>query len=143
MREVREATIEAIRRGGWLPTSVLLVHLFLRWVLLLYEEFPSTDIPMHLLGGYAIAFFWERALDAFARQKIVNAPDRVLRWVLLFALVATATVFWEFAEFCGDSLGITHAQKSIADTMLDMALGLVGGIVYLGLGPRPRAKHTS
>jgi len=142
MRGPHEATIEAVKRGGWLPIAVVLLHLLLSRVLFLYESYPATDIPMHVAGGYAIAYFWERALDAFASHAVVTAPDRVLRVVLVFSLTATAAVVWELAEFGGDQLGLTGAQKGVPDTMLDMALGLVGGVVYLGLGPRSRGAYS-
>ena len=137
--DIRATAVDALRRGGWMPITVFLLHVVLSRLLGVYERFPSTDIPMHVAGGYAIAWFWERALDAFARGGVVGAPDRVLRMVVVFALVGTATVFWEFAEFTGDRLGYTQAQAGLADTMLDMALGLVGGVLYLGAGPRTRA----
>lgn len=137
--DLRGAAVEAVRRGGWLPLAVFLLHLLLSRVLSVYESYPATDVPMHVAGGFAIAFFWDRALDAFVGRGVTAAPDRFLRAVVVFALAGTATVFWEFAEFTGDRLGYTQAQAGLADTMLDMALGLVGGILYLGLGPRRRA----
>jgi hypothetical protein len=39
-------------------------------------------------------------------------------------------VFWEFAEFTSDALFGTQAQLGLDDTMLDMALGIAGGLSY-------------
>jgi len=58
--------------------------------------------------------------------------------LLIFALTGTATVFWEFAEFFSDQLFATHAQLGLGDTLLDMALGIGGGITYLTAAARSR-----
>jgi len=41
------------------------------------------------------------------------------------------TGLWEFAKFLADHFIDAGAQKSLADTMLDMALGFTGALVFL------------
>lgn len=51
--------------------------------------------------------------------------------VVVLGMTGTATVFWEFAEFVSDRFFGTHAQVGLEDTLLDMALGVAGGLAYL------------
>jgi hypothetical protein len=118
-------------RAGWMPTAVFLLHVFISRVVNGYILFPPLDIPMHFLGGVAIAFFFSRCLAFVPAGIISGAPRRVLQALLVFSLTGTATVFWEFAEFFSDRLFGTHAQLGLEDTLLDMALGVAGGIAYL------------
>ena len=47
--------------------------------------------------------------------------------MLLLSLTSTVAVFWEFAEFISDQLLATNLQPSIANTMQDQSLGILGG----------------
>ena len=118
-------------RAGWLPTAVFLLHVFISRVVNGYILFPPLDIPMHFLGGVAIAFFFSRCLALVPASVISGGPRRLLQALLVFGLTGTATVFWEFAEFFSDHLFGTHAQLGLEDTLLDMALGVAGGLAYL------------
>jgi hypothetical protein len=53
--------------------------------------------------------------------------------VLLLSLTATAAVFWEFAEFISDQWLNTHLQPSIANTMQDQFLGILGGMTWAAI----------
>jgi hypothetical protein len=118
-------------RAGWMPTAVFLLHVFISRVLNGYILFPPLDIPMHFLGGVAIAFFFSRC-SALVPASVISGPARPLaQAVVVFGLTGTATVFWEFAEFFSDRLFGTHAQLGLEDTLLDMALGVAGGLAYL------------
>ncbi len=86
---------------------------------------------MHLLGGMAIAFFFSRLLDILGDYTIVDRVDGLLRAIFLIALTATAAVLWEFAEYISDhSLG-TQTQGGLADTLLDMLFGILGGFAMV------------
>ncbi len=92
---------------------------------------PGLDLPMHLLGGMAIAFFFSRLLDILGDYTIVERVDGLLRAIFLMALTATAAVLWEFAEYISDhSLG-TQTQGGLEDTLLDMLLGILGGFAMV------------
>jgi len=118
-------------RAGWFPTVVFLLHVFISRVVNGYILYPPLDIPMHFLGGVAIAFFFSRCLAMVPESAISGPPRQVAQALLVFSLTATATVFWEFAEFFSDRLFGTRAQLGLEDTLLDMALGVAGGIAYL------------
>ena len=51
--------------------------------------------------------------------------------VVVVSVTATASTFWEFAEFTSDALFGTHAQLGLEDTLLDMALGVAGGMSFV------------
>jgi hypothetical protein len=116
-----------------LPALLFCLHLVMVF-LGLYKAHPWIDIPMHVLGGVFIAYSFSLAVTYFQQRKILSELNVLSGCVFLFALTSLATVIWEFGEFTLDSLFDTVAQASLADTMLDMFLGLVGGaalIVFL------------
>ena len=56
---------------------------------------------------------------------------RLMRRFWTMALTATASTFWEFAEFVSDAVFGTRAQLGLEDTLLDTALGIAGGASYV------------
>jgi hypothetical protein len=110
-----------LRDGGWAPVLVLGAHVLASRVLPGYESYPDLDLPMHFLGGVAIAFFFHVAFRHASRYHVLAPYHR---------LTCAAAVFWEFAEFLSDRYLGSHAQDGIPDTMVDMALGIGGGLVF-------------
>jgi hypothetical protein len=108
------------------PTVIYLVHLAAK-LLGLYELFPNVDIPFHYLGGFSIAYTCARILSYVESEKLTAALHRVVFLLLLLSLTATVAVFWEFAEFLSDQFLATNLQPSIANTMQDQFLGILGG----------------
>jgi hypothetical protein len=97
----------------------------------IYERFPWLDIPMHVLGGAFIAYSFNLAITYFQERKLLSELNILSRSVFLFALTSTAAVIWEFGEFTIDFFFGTHAQASLAETLLDMFLGILGGTVLI------------
>ena len=112
--------------GGWAPLLVFGVHVVASQGLGAYRVWPPTDIPMHLSGGVAIAFFLSRTFRMLPRDIVRRSRLAVLELTLVGALAATAAVAWEFAEFSVDQLLGTNVQVGLANTMQDMALGIAG-----------------
>lgn len=108
------------------PTVVFLVHLAAKG-LGLYEIIPDVDIPFHYLGGLSIAYTCARVLSYLESHKFTATLHRGIFLVLLLSLTATVAVFWEFAEFLSDQFLATNLQPSIANTMQDQFLGILGG----------------
>ena len=128
--------------GGWAPALVFLIHAVGSRVFHVYTLWPQTDIPMHFAGGIAMAFFLSRCFRALPREFVGRSRLAVLECLLVGSLTATAAVLWEFAEFSLDQLTGSNVQVSLANTMQDMALGIMGaGVVIvvraiqLGAGP--------
>ena len=108
------------------PTVVFLVHTVVK-LLGLYEMFPAIDIPFHYLGGLSIAYTCARVLSYLESERVTAVLNRAIFLVLLLSLTATVAVFWEFAEFISDQILATNLQPSIANTMQDQFLGILGG----------------
>jgi len=125
-------------RAAWAPVLVFGLHVFISRVLNAYLLFPPLDIPMHFFGGVAIAYFFAAYFRALPAGSISSWLRPWLAAATVFALTSTSTVFWEFAEFFSDRLVGTHAQLGLGDTLLDMALGIAGGLTYLAMAARLR-----
>jgi hypothetical protein len=110
---------------------VFVVHLIASRVFGIYSVFPNIDIPAHFMGGFAIAFTAIQILSHLEKEKIIPPSNVFATLVLTFALTATATVLWEFAEFTGDQLFGTNIQVSLANTMQDQCMGIVGGLTWM------------
>ena len=106
------------------PTIVFTFHILMIAVFRIYTIFPAFDIPMHFLGGLSIVKNEIILIKLFNSQ--INAPKWFLfLWIIGMTLLAVT--LWEFAEFVGDYYLHTTMQVSLADTMLDALLGLIGG----------------
>ena len=122
---------ELVRRYGWPPLFVFLLHVFISRVLNGYIIYPPLDIPMHFFGGVAIGYFFSGCFASVPKGAVEPTWRPLVHLVLVISLTATASVFWEFAEFTSDALFGTHAQLDLDDTLLDMALGIAGGAAYV------------
>lgn len=125
-------------RAGWPPALVFLFHILILNALDVYAFFPSVDIPMHFVGGVAIAYFFWRLFAALPERAVDAALRPLAAAIFVVSLTATSAMLWEFAEFTSDALFGTQVQVGIADTMLDMALGLTGGIFFVLIAWRLR-----
>jgi len=131
--------VDTLKRAGWAPTLVFAAHIWFCYGWIGYETFPRLDIPMHILGGAAIAFFLWTAIGAGVRSGILGRPSRLALVALAFTSTVSCTLFWEFAEFLADRYFGTNTQAGLGDTLLDMMLGLVGGAVLIAIASfRPR-----
>jgi hypothetical protein len=131
------------------PAFVLLAHVIASKLFHLYRIFPNIDIPFHYLGGLSIAWTSAQILRYMESEKNIAALDKILFPILIISLTATAAVFWEFAEFIGDRLLRTNIQISLANTMQDQFIGILGGTTWAlivalqGLGRfRQVSRHT-
>lgn len=118
--------------AGWLPSAVFLVHCVLSLGFKAYDRLPWLDVPMHVLGGTAIAYFFHVSIAYGDRLGLVPVGSRRAELVMVFGLVAASTVVWELAEFLADFIFHVGAQRSLSNTMKDQFMGLVGGIAYIG-----------
>lgn len=113
------------------PALVFLIHLIAAKILNLYMRFPNMDIPFHYLGGLSIAYTSAQILSHLEKKIITTRLNRMIFLLLILSLTATAAVFWEFAEFIGDQLFHTNIQVSLANTMQDQFLGILGGMTMV------------
>jgi hypothetical protein len=106
-----------------------------------YERHPWLDIPMHVLGGIFIAYSFSLAVTYFQERKILSELNVFSRSIFLFGLTSVAAVIWEIGEFTLDFFFDTVAQAGLEDTMLDMFLGLVGGMALIVFLARASIKE--
>lgn len=123
--------IRSLRRAGWAPLAVFVFHVVVMLCFDLYGRLPEFDIPMHFLGGLVIAYFFTGCYRSALELELLGQPSAVLFPVLILSLTSLAAVVWEFAEFVADQQLGLHTQPSLADTMLDLLLGLLGGAVWI------------
>ena len=126
-----EIAKEIWRSALWAPLAVFVTYVVLSLAFNGYQRMPGLDIPAHVLGGMAIAFFFSRLLDILGDYTIVDRVDGLLRAIFLIALTATAAVLWEFAEYISDHSFGTQTQGGLEDTLLDMLLGILGGFTMV------------
>jgi hypothetical protein len=69
--------------------------------------------------------------------------NRVIFLLLLFSITATATVFWEFAEFITDQILHMNIQISLANTMQDQFMGILGGLTWVYISFAGTSAGTS
>jgi hypothetical protein len=122
--------------GGWAPLLVFLAHVVGDLVFDVYDGWPAADVPMHFAGGLAMAFFVSRCVRPLTADVAKSSQSAALELVLAGSLTATAAVAWEFAEFTLDHVAGTNLQYSLANTMQDLALGLLGAAAFLAVRAR-------
>ena len=109
------------------------IHNILWLVFDIYSVFENFDILMHGAGGLATAWtaylFYKNFKDKF---KIKIEPIWIL-WLTIIAGVALIGVLWEVYEFILDYYNILGGQHqaSIADTMGDFVMDLIGAIIFI------------
>lgn len=121
----------SIRKGIWPPLVLFSIHIIAYVMFDIYDYFISFDIPMHFLGGVCITYFFIQSVFCAKDKGIIGKPSSFFVPLLIFLLTCTTTVFWEFAEWLMDRLLNTTTQVSLDDTMLDMFLGILGGLSIL------------
>lgn len=99
---------------------VLAVELFLYW------RYHWLDIPMHALGGAAVALSFFALHDLFPKYpKRLLYPTPVLLLTLLVALM------WEVFEL---KAGIPIEEHFAIDTTVDLIMDMLGGILGYVVG---------
>lgn len=122
----------SLRQAAWAPILVFVIHVTAIFCFDLYSLLPEFDIPMHVVGGIAIAYFWTACLRAAARLELHGAPSPLVFPPLVLGLTSLAAVVWEFAEFVADRQFGWQTQSGLPDTLLDLLMGLLGGAVWIG-----------
>jgi hypothetical protein len=96
------------------------------------------DVSGNALNLYDTIAWWDDvnhlanwALHTSAVGLLLRYADWswVIRAALAFAYAVTTAVLWEFAEFVTFIPDSPEAASAYADTLLDLALGMLGGLV--------------
>ncbi|MBU0635697.1 hypothetical protein KKE06_01605 [Candidatus Micrarchaeota archaeon] len=110
------------------PILVLVVHAILVFFQA-YALFDWVDIPMHFLGGIAIGNSFFLLLKLWQQQGFLGKTDSRVFLLFVVSLVALIIVVWEFLEFGAGRLGLMCYRPDLVDTLQDLFLGLLGGIL--------------
>ena len=124
------------REAAWAPGAVLVLHLVAG---ALFGHEPLVDPVMHLLGGIAATFFFQRA--ACIAGVILGAPTRLGSDLFAFGLTNAAALFWEIGEFTFDRLARTNTQGDLGNTMRDLMFGVTGAALYLAAARFVTNRH--
>ncbi|MCA9388537.1 hypothetical protein KC644_02120 [Candidatus Berkelbacteria bacterium] len=115
------------------PLLVYIVSLLLLTGPNYYEVYPNADNVMHFLGGASIftmaylATYKLRLADSFLKL------SSGLQFLFYLSFVALFVVGWEVYEFGSDLWLGTRTQPSLVDTITDMVMGMLGGLLSISL----------
>lgn len=106
------------------PAIVLVMNFVLYDLYFVWDWF---DVFMHFLGGLSIGIGW-----LVIQRRFGQGISRWYQFVTLLGIVALMGVLWECMEFAMDYYhvyGSIPNQSSLADTMQDLVMDLLGGLV--------------
>ena len=95
-----------------------------------FSRAVHIDTPLHLLGGLSIAYSASYALRLIEARGLIVIKNLFIRAFIVVGAVAIAAVLWEFYEFLSDHFFGTLTQPSKADTMKDLFMGMLGGLLF-------------
>ncbi|HBF12900.1 MAG TPA: hypothetical protein DDW49_05865 [Deltaproteobacteria bacterium] len=114
-------------------TMALFLHVFFGEILRYYDHHWYFDKLMHFYGTGLIALIAFVTIFTFHwSSKIVLSLPLIAYFTIVFA-VAIGT-FWEMGEFAIDKIFGRNTQYSLENTMWDLVLNLIGGIVAACFG---------
>lgn len=126
-----------IRSAAWVPLAVIALHSIAGQ---LFGHEPYVDPMTHFLGGTAAAFFVLQASSiASAALGTLKPAGRDL---LALGITCAAALCWEVAEFASDRVLGTNVQRSLDNTMRDLILGAVGGVVCIAVSRAIEARRA-
>ncbi|PIO07141.1 hypothetical protein COU59_03730 [Candidatus Pacearchaeota archaeon CG10_big_fil_rev_8_21_14_0_10_34_12] len=112
--------------GFFSPLALMFLFNFIFLFVGIYAIFENLGILMHLLGGSLVGYSIFLTLTYFEKLNIVSL-DRFSKLTFIVSFVALIAVFWEFFEFSLTYLTGFSFQGTLADTMSDLLLGILGG----------------
>jgi hypothetical protein len=127
-QELLNCILMTARESAWAPLSVFVFYLVVK-AFGGYLVYPPLDVPTHFLGGVAIAYFYRSAIAN--SQKIIGSIPLPIQTLLTLTCTGTTTILWEFFEYSSDYFFHTSMVLGLEDTLKDMFLGLLGGLILL------------
>ncbi|MDO8626249.1 MAG: DUF1653 domain-containing protein [Candidatus Magasanikbacteria bacterium] len=89
----------------------------------------QLDTPLHFFGGASVAMAMFIFIKILERAKLLEIKNSLVRILIILVSVMAVTVLWEGYEFLSDTLRGTVFQPSVWDTMKDLILGALGGML--------------
>lgn len=122
---------KTFRQAAWAPLTVFIVCVAAATGFNAYVLYPWLDIPTHIAGGMAIAYFY--LVATFHAQALVGNIPKYVQFLLVLGLAAITAVIWEFLEYFSDLVWGTKLNLGVADTLADLFFSLLGSIVVLAV----------
>lgn len=94
----------------------------------IYNLFQDIWMILHFLGGASISYMSILFLRFFKEERIIEIKNKFVAVFIIVSVVSLFAVFWEFYEYLADSFLGTFYQLGLEDTLLDLVMGLFGGI---------------
>lgn len=110
------------------PTVVYAFSWFMDLLFDIYHVYLWVDIPMHFLGGLAISYTIICFIGLFREKNILLLKNKWIFSLVVVGLVALIAILWEFYEFFMKVTFGLDMQPSLNDTLLDLFMGLLGGL---------------
>ncbi|MEK6945655.1 MAG: hypothetical protein AABW63_02590 [Nanoarchaeota archaeon] len=85
---------------------------------------------MHFLGGLAISYSSVLFFRYFKEKGFFSINRTFLFVLIIVSTVSFVAVLWEFFEFFLHLFVSVSFQPSVADTMKDLFIGMLGGLVW-------------
>tara|TARA_Y100000310_G_scaffold65417_1_gene60919 strand:- start:17376 stop:17786 length:411 start_codon:yes stop_codon:yes gene_type:complete len=117
-----------------IPPILLFILGWILYFLGLFSSIVWLDDLMHFLGGIILGYTYFFIVKYFISKRYLKLN---IFFMILFvtSLVAFTTVLWEFYQFFLGLFTNIPVQLTIEDTLLDMFLGIFGGlliVIFLG-----------
>jgi hypothetical protein len=117
----------------WPPMFIFALHVCLFRLWNAYFWIPWIDIPMHFLGGLSMAYSLSAILSLLQDLRVISRLDLGVQLLLVFSSVVTIAVLWEFMEFSQDHIFNMNTQISLANTMQDLLMGMLGAVALVSI----------
>lgn len=111
------------------PIIVFGIHSIMSLGFHAYNIYPWIDTPMHFIGGIAMSYSFVILLKSLQESGIMPTLDTYLNIFFSFTIIVTIAVFWEFLEFIAGYIFDANIQVSLPNTMKDLFLGSLGGLL--------------
>lgn len=98
-----------------------------------YVMIPHYDKGLHLFSGILASWFFVEVISN--NLKNINFK---LKLLFLNCFNASIALLWEIIEFSFDYLFNQTSQKGLIDTMMDMILGVLGGLIVSAIYSKKR-----
>lgn len=118
--------------------ALLAVNIYPGWIYKWYVTQPFFDTALHFLGGFFVAML----VFSFYQNEFKKSP-LFFQAIALLGITVGIGVIWEFTEYLANQLLVeplknnfqvqTYFIGSLDDTIEDLFMDLVGGIVFVVL----------
>ncbi len=114
-----------------IPPIVVIILQYIRMHTLPMRS--ELDVLAHVMGGVAIGWMSMILLERWRRRGWAALRPFIFRDYIVFSTVSLVGVVWEFWEFIMQAVTGDIYQPSIADTMNDLLMDLIGALILIAI----------